>query len=109
MDVEISKMTKKILEKQGMKFKLNTKVLGGDDSGEGVKLKVEASKGGKEETVTTPKYSSSPQIPRPHVILTPKPSSSTPTSFSSPSVAAPTPLDWASKTSAWKSTQKAAS
>ena len=51
MDAEISKQTKKILEKQGMKFKLNTKVLEGDDSGDTVKLKVEAAKGGKEETV----------------------------------------------------------
>lgn len=51
MDAEISKSTQKILGKQGMKFKLNTKVLSGDDSGEGVKLEVEASKGGKKETV----------------------------------------------------------
>ena len=51
MDAEISKTTKKILEKQGMKFKLGTKVLEGDDSGETVKLKVEAAKGGKQETV----------------------------------------------------------
>jgi dihydrolipoamide dehydrogenase len=34
-----------------MKFKLNTKVISGDDSGEGVKLEVEAAKGGKPETV----------------------------------------------------------
>lgn len=53
MDAEISKTTKKILEKQGMKFKLNTKVLSGDDSGDVVQLKVEAAKGGKEETVRT--------------------------------------------------------
>ena len=52
MDADISKQTKKILEKQGMKFKLNTKVVEGDDSGENVKLKVEAAKGGKEETVS---------------------------------------------------------
>ena len=52
MDGEISKATKKILEKQGMKFKLGTKVLEGDASGEGVKLKVEAAKGGKQETVS---------------------------------------------------------
>ncbi|KAI9722864.1 MAG: dihydrolipoamide dehydrogenase precursor [Chrysothrix sp. TS-e1954] len=49
MDAEISKQTQKILTKQGMKFKLNTKVTNGDDSGEGVKLSVEAAKGGKEE------------------------------------------------------------
>ena len=52
MDAEISKATKKILEKQGMKFKLSTKVLEGDDSGGGVKVKVEAAKGGKQETVS---------------------------------------------------------
>ena len=52
MDAEISKTTKKILEKQGMKFKLNTKVLSGDSSGDGVKLEVEAAKGGKAETVS---------------------------------------------------------
>lgn len=51
MDAEISKTTQKILGKQGMKFKLNTKVVSGDDSGEGVKLEVEAAKGGKKETV----------------------------------------------------------
>lgn len=56
MDAEISKTTKKILEKQGMKFKLNTKVLSGDDSSDVVKIKVEAAKGGKEETVRTPSY-----------------------------------------------------
>lgn len=52
MDAEISKTTQKILQKQGMKFKLNTKVLSGDDSGDGVKLEVEAAKGGKKETVS---------------------------------------------------------
>lgn len=52
MDAEISKMSQKILTKQGMKFKLNTKVLSGDTSGENVKLEVEAAKGGKQETVS---------------------------------------------------------
>ena len=51
MDAEISKLIQKILTKQGMKFKLNTKVTKGDDSGEGVKVNVEAAQGGKEETV----------------------------------------------------------
>ena len=51
MDAEISKMTQKILTKQGMKFKLNTKVLSGDSSGESCTLEVEAAKGGKKETV----------------------------------------------------------
>ena len=56
MDADISKQSKKILEKQGMKFKLNTKVMEGDDSGDTVKLKVEAAKGGKEETVSYPAF-----------------------------------------------------
>ena len=54
MDAEISKQSQKILAKQGIKFKLNTKVLSGDSSGEGVKLEVEAAKGGKKETVSLP-------------------------------------------------------
>ena len=86
MDAEISKQTKKILEKQGLKFKLNTKVTAGDDSGESIKLNVEAAKGGKEETVSqlTPGkhgYSLTPTL------------SSTLTSFWSPSAAAHTQLD----------------
>ncbi len=52
MDAEISKMSQKILGKQGMKFKLNTKVMGGDDSGGSIKIQVEAAKGGKAETVS---------------------------------------------------------
>ncbi|KAJ9296814.1 hypothetical protein DTO271G3_5013 [Paecilomyces variotii] len=51
MDAEISKQAQKILSKQGIKFKLNTKVTKGDDSGENIVLNVEASKGGKEETL----------------------------------------------------------
>lgn len=52
MDAEISKVSQRILAKQGMKFKLNTKVLSGDDTGETLKLEVEAAKGGKKETVS---------------------------------------------------------
>ncbi|KAK5309934.1 dihydrolipoamide dehydrogenase precursor [Exophiala xenobiotica] len=51
MDVEIAKNTQKILTRQGLKFKLNTKVTKGDASGQGVKLDLEAAKGGKNETV----------------------------------------------------------
>jgi len=51
MDAEISKLSQKILQKQGIKFKLNTKVLGGEVSSQNIGLKVEAAKGGKEETV----------------------------------------------------------
>lgn len=46
------KQFQRILQKQGFKFKLNTKVTGADVSGETVKLHVEAAKGGKEETVS---------------------------------------------------------
>jgi pyruvate/2-oxoglutarate dehydrogenase complex dihydrolipoamide dehydrogenase (E3) component len=52
MDSEISKASQKSLKKQGLDFKLNTKVLGGDTSGEKIKLEVEAAKGGKKETVS---------------------------------------------------------
>ncbi len=104
MDAEISKMTKKILEKQGMKFKLNTKVLNGDSSGETVKLEVEAAKGGKAETVN---YSVRVYaFDRTRLM----PSSSlTQTSSLSPSAGAPTPQASVSKISASKSTTKAAS
>lgn len=52
MDAEISKATQKILTKQGLKFKLNTKVMGGEESGSGMSVQVEAAKGGKNETVS---------------------------------------------------------
>jgi pyruvate/2-oxoglutarate dehydrogenase complex dihydrolipoamide dehydrogenase (E3) component len=51
MDNEIAKQTQKILKKQGMNFKLGTKVISGDTTGDKVKLKVDSAKGGKEETV----------------------------------------------------------
>jgi pyruvate/2-oxoglutarate dehydrogenase complex dihydrolipoamide dehydrogenase (E3) component len=60
MDAEISKLTQKLLTKQGMKFKLNTKVTKGDDSGESVKINTEAAKGGKEEIVRQPSKSCIP-------------------------------------------------
>jgi pyruvate/2-oxoglutarate dehydrogenase complex dihydrolipoamide dehydrogenase (E3) component len=56
MDAEISKVAQKILKKQGIEFKLNTKVMGGDATGEKIKLQVEAAKGGKEETVSRIRY-----------------------------------------------------
>ena len=52
MDAEVSKATQKLLTKQGMKFKLNTKVTAGDAEGESVKINVEAAKGGKEDVVS---------------------------------------------------------
>jgi dihydrolipoamide dehydrogenase len=52
MDADIAKNIQKTLGKQGMKFMLNTKVTNGDASGEGVKIDVEAAKGGKQQTVS---------------------------------------------------------
>jgi dihydrolipoamide dehydrogenase len=51
MDSEIAKQSQKLLSKQGIKFKVNTKVVKGDSSGSTVKLDVEAAKGGKPETL----------------------------------------------------------
>ncbi|KAH9861624.1 hypothetical protein J1614_011376 [Plenodomus biglobosus] len=51
MDNEIAKQSQKILQKQGLKFKLNTKVTAGEVHDAGVKVSVEAAKGGKEETI----------------------------------------------------------
>ncbi|KAL6156631.1 dihydrolipoamide dehydrogenase precursor [Exserohilum turcicum] len=51
MDNEIAKQAQKILQKQGLKFKLNTKVTAGEVHEAGVKVSVEAAKGGKEETL----------------------------------------------------------
>lgn len=53
MDTEISKATQRILKKQGIEFKLNTKVVSGDTSSELVKLDVDAAKGGKPESVSS--------------------------------------------------------
>lgn len=54
MDTEIAKSIQKILKKQGLNFKTQTKVLSGDVSGDKVKLNIDAAKGGKEETVSLP-------------------------------------------------------
>ncbi|KAL2922248.1 Dihydrolipoyl dehydrogenase 1 mitochondrial [Bienertia sinuspersici] len=51
MDGEIRKQFQRSLEKQGMKFKLNTKVVSVDSSGNGVKLVVEPSTGGEQTTL----------------------------------------------------------
>ncbi|GAB0136021.1 hypothetical protein EsDP_00004339 [Epichloe bromicola] len=51
MDAEIAKATHKLFKKQGMEFKLNTKVISGDSSGDKVSLNVDAAKGGKSETL----------------------------------------------------------
>jgi L-2-hydroxyglutarate oxidase LhgO len=52
MDADIAKQTQKFLTKQGLKFKLNTKVTAGEVHDAGVNVNVEAAKGGKEETVS---------------------------------------------------------
>ncbi|TLD33554.1 hypothetical protein PspLS_01267 [Pyricularia sp. CBS 133598] len=51
MDTEIAKSAQKILKKQGIEFKLNTKVNGGDTTGDKIKLDIEAAKGGKAESI----------------------------------------------------------
>ena len=51
IDAEISKSFQKILTKQGLKFKLNTKVMGASRSGDSIQVQIEAAKGGKQETV----------------------------------------------------------
>ncbi|KAK0713822.1 hypothetical protein B0T26DRAFT_742324 [Lasiosphaeria miniovina] len=51
MDLEIAKSIQKILKKQGISFKTGTKVLGGEQSGDIVKLDVDSAKGGKQESL----------------------------------------------------------
>jgi len=51
MDADMSKMIQRILAKQGLKFKVNTKVLSGKRNGDTVSVDVEAAKGGKKETL----------------------------------------------------------
>lgn len=51
MDQDIAKQAQRILQKQGIKFKLSTKVVKGDDSGDLISLNVESTKNGKAETV----------------------------------------------------------
>ncbi|OAA73780.1 dihydrolipoyl dehydrogenase [Cordyceps fumosorosea ARSEF 2679] len=51
MDNEIAKSAQKLLKKQGIEFKLNTKVVSGDASGEKIKLDVDSAKGGKPESL----------------------------------------------------------
>jgi dihydrolipoamide dehydrogenase len=51
IDDEVSKSFQKILTKQGLKFKLNTKVLSATKENGKVTVKTEAAKGGQEETL----------------------------------------------------------
>src|SRR6185437_2534660 len=51
MDGEVSKQMQRILQKQGMKFKLATKVTSAKASAKGVKLTLEPAKGGDSEAL----------------------------------------------------------
>lgn len=51
MDSELSKMTQKMLKKQGINFMLGTKVLSAESDGENVKIEVENTKTGKKDTL----------------------------------------------------------
>lgn len=51
MDGEVSKQMQRILQKQGLTFKLSTKVTGAKVEGETVRLTVEPAKGGAAETI----------------------------------------------------------
>ena len=51
MDGEVSKQFQRILAKQGLEFKLNTKVTGVDSKGKKLKVTVEPAKGGDAETI----------------------------------------------------------
>lgn len=50
--MEISKAFQKILTKQGLKFKLDTKVTGAQKTGNGVQVQIESAKGGNAESVS---------------------------------------------------------
>ncbi|MDB5415594.1 MAG: dihydrolipoyl dehydrogenase [Rubritepida sp.] len=52
MDNEISKQFERVLSKQGLKFKLKTKVTGATLTKDGVELKLASAAGGAEETLT---------------------------------------------------------
>lgn len=51
IDGEVSKSFQKILTKQGLNFKLNTKVTGAEKTGSGIKVAVEGVKDGKKEEI----------------------------------------------------------
>ncbi|KAI1308694.1 Dihydrolipoyl dehydrogenase, mitochondrial [Halotydeus destructor] len=51
IDAEISKNFQRTLQKQGLKFKLNTKVTGAEKSGGKVNVHIEDAKGGKNDTL----------------------------------------------------------
>lgn len=51
MDVEVTQQFKKILEKQGIKFMMKTKVVGGSGGPNGCKVDYEPAEGGKKQTL----------------------------------------------------------
>jgi dihydrolipoamide dehydrogenase len=51
MDSEVGKQFERVLGKQGIKFRLSTKVTAADNTGNRVKLTVEPAKGGEAETI----------------------------------------------------------
>jgi len=51
MDSEVAKTFQKILTKQGLKFNLGMKVLGGKKTANGVQVDLEAAKGGQKQTI----------------------------------------------------------
>lgn len=51
MDSEVSKAIQRLLQKQGMKFKLNTKVMGGDVGSSSISVNIEGAKDGKTDSV----------------------------------------------------------
>ena len=51
MDQELTRNFKKMLEKQGFKFMLKTKVIGGRGSANGCKVDVEPAEGGAKQTL----------------------------------------------------------
>lgn len=51
LDAEVAKQLQRVLEKQGMAFKLGTKVTGVDAKGKDVKLTLEPAKGGEKEAL----------------------------------------------------------
>ena len=53
MDMEVARQSQRLLEKQGMTFKLASKVTGVDSSGATLKASVEPAKGGASETIET--------------------------------------------------------
>lgn len=57
IDAEISKSFQRILAKQGLKFKLNTKVTAATRSADKIQVAIEAAKGGNQETVSYLSYS----------------------------------------------------